>query len=305
MAPEGERRGGPESGEGDFEGRDLLVGRRGGAAGRSTADAAATPPATAAASPRPHAHDDAIREILETVRAARIDTLQDEQRPEHETAEALARETAALTQAVEDARGALAKAAELAARPDGAAEAARTLAESVAALKAQGEALDKRLRAAGTQAQANARQAKETAGHAEAAAQGMTELKGAATALDSRLRTHAEVILRIADRHRWRPWLVGLSLAAASFVFLVVGVVLQRATDVASLGDPHHEWNDYVVEHYAPLLGICASKARLEDRLIACRLEIEPSLDVTVPFYPGGTVRVEPSEGEFDPTAEP
>ena len=304
MAPE-ERRGGPESGEGDFEGRDLLVGRPEGAEGRAAAGTAQPPPA--AVSPRPHAHDNAIREILETVRATavRIDTLQDEQRPEHETAEALARETAALTQAVEDARGALAKAAELAARPDGAAEAARTLAESVAALKAQGEALDKRLRAAGTQAQANARQAKETAGHAETAAQGMTELKGAATALDSRLRTHAEVILRIVDRHRWRPWLVGLSLAAASFVFLVVGVVLQRATDVASLGDPHHEWNDYVVEHYAPLLGICASKARLEDRLIACRLEIEPSLDVTVPFYPGGTVRVQPSEGEFDPTAEP
>ena len=167
----------------------------------------------AAASPQPGAHDDAIREILETVRAtaARIDALQGAPGPEHKTAETLARETAALTQAVEDARGALAKAAELAARPDGAVEAARTLAKSVAALKAQGEALDKRLRAAGTQAQANARQAKETAGHAETAAQGMTELKETATALDSRLRTHAEVILRIVDRHRWRPWLVGLS----------------------------------------------------------------------------------------------
>ena len=77
MVPEGERRAGPESVEGDFEGRDLLVGRRGGAEGRSTADTATTSPATAAASPRPHAHDDAIREILETVRAtaARIAAL--------------------------------------------------------------------------------------------------------------------------------------------------------------------------------------------------------------------------------------
>ena len=80
--------------------------------------------------------------------------------------------------------------------------------------------------------------------------------------------------------------------------------MLQRETDVVSFGDPRHEWNDYVVEHYAPLLGICASKARLEDRLIGCRLEIEPSLDVTVPFYPGGTVKAETSEGEFDPTVD-
>ena len=67
-------------------------------------------------------HDDAIREILETVRAtaARIDALQ-----------------------------------------DGAAEAGRVPAEGVAALKTQGEALDKRLRATGTLAEATARQTKE------------------------------------------------------------------------------------------------------------------------------------------------
>ena len=125
MAPEEERRGSTESGKGDFDGRDLLVGRPEGAAGRSTAAAPGTP--QAAISPQPGAHDDAIREILETVRAtaARIDALQDAPEPEHETAEALARETAALTQAVVDARGALAKAAELAARRDGQAAAGR------------------------------------------------------------------------------------------------------------------------------------------------------------------------------------
>jgi len=88
------------------------------------------------------------------------------------------------------------------------------------------------------------------------------------------------------ERQRWRPWLTGLAIGSASFVFFVLGAVLQRETDVVSFGDPRHEWNDYVVERYAPLLGVCASKARLEDRLIGCRLEIEPSLDVTVPFYP-------------------
>ena len=180
----------------------------------------------------------------------------------------------------------------------------RSWPRGVAALRVQGEALDKRIRATGTQAQANARQAKETAGQAEAAARGIAEMKEAAAALDSRLRTHAEEVLRAAQRQRWRPWLVGLAMVGASFVFFVLGAVLQRETDVVSFGDPRHEWNDYVVEHFAPLLGICASKARLEDRLIPCRLEIEPSLDVTVPFYPGGTVRVELSEGEFDPAVD-
>ena len=119
MAPEEERRGPPESAEDVFEGRDLLVGRPEGGEGRSTAGAVQAP--SAAMSAQPGAHDEAIREILETVRAtaARIDTLQDAPGPEHEMAEALARETAALTQAVEEARVALAKAAELAARRDG------------------------------------------------------------------------------------------------------------------------------------------------------------------------------------------
>ena len=170
MAPGG-RRDSPGSEDDRLDGRDLLVGRPEGAEGRSVAGAAGAAPATT--SPQPGAHDDAIREILETVRAtaARIDALQEAPGPEHEMAEALARETAALTRAVEDARGALAEAAEVAAQQDGQATAgAQALAKSVAALKAQGEALDKRIRATGTQTQANARQVKETAGQAEAPA---------------------------------------------------------------------------------------------------------------------------------------
>ena len=297
MAPE-KRRGGPESGKGDLDGRDLLVGRPEGAEGRSAGAAAGT--AQRATSPQPGPHDDAIREILETVRAtaARIDALQEAPGPEHEMAEALARETAALTRAVEDARGALAEAAEVAAQQDGQATAgAQALAKSVAALKAQGEALDKRIRTTGTQAQANARQAKETTGQAEAAAQGFAELKEAAAALESRLRTHAEVILRIVDRHRWRPWLVGFSLAAASFVFIVLDAVLQRETDVVSFGDPRQEWNDYVVEHYAPTLAACTSRARHHDRIIGCNLHVGPARGWTVPLYPDVNLeRVPPDE---------
>ena len=73
--------------------------------------------------------------------AARIDALQDAPGPGHETAEALARETAALTQAVEDVRVAIAKAAELAARRDGQASAgARALADGAGAEGAGGSA---------------------------------------------------------------------------------------------------------------------------------------------------------------------
>ena len=300
MAPE-ERRGDRESGVESFEGRDLLVGRPEGAEGRQSAGAAATPPA--ATSPQPGAHDDAIREILETVRATatRVDALQDAPGPEHESAEALTRETAALTQAVEDARGALAKSAELAARQDGQASAgARALAEAAASLKTQGEALDKRLRATGQQAQANARQAKETAGHAEIAAEGMAEMKRAATALDGSLRIHTENMFRITRRLRWRPWLIGLSVAAASFVFFVVGAVLQREANVMSFGDPRYAWNDFVAEHYAPTLAACTSRARQLDETVRCQMYVGPSPELTVPLYPDVGLTKVPPEEEFD-----
>ena len=290
MAPE-DRRDGSGSGEDAFDGRDLLVGRPEGAEDGSTAGAAGT--AQAATTPQHGAHDAAIREILETVRAtaARIGALQDAAGPEHETAEALARETAALTQAVADARGALAKAVELAAQQDGQATAgARSLAEGAAALKAQGQALDKRLRATGRQA--------------EAAAQGMDEMKQTATALDSSLRNLGEDILRAVDRLRWRPWLTGLAIGAASFVFFVLGAVLQRETDVVSFGDPRHEWNEHVVEHFAPLLAACAAKARLEDKPIGCPLTIFPSREVAIPFPPDVTLTEVPPEENSDPTAE-
>ncbi len=282
-----------------FDGRDLLVGRPEGAERRSpaaTGKAEPSPPTpTPVTSPQPAAHDDthddAITEILATVRAtaARIDALQDEPDRAHENAETLTRETAALAQAVADARGALAKAAELAARKDGAAEAARTLAQGAAALNAQGEALDKRLHATGYQS--------------EMAAETTAELKKVATSLESNLRIHASNMFRINQDQRWRPVLTGLAIGAASFVFFALGLVLQRETDFVSFGDPRDAWNDFVAEHYAPSLAICASKARLDERTIRCGLDIDPSLDVTVPFYPGTLTKVS-SEGEFDPVAE-
>ena len=299
MAPEGERRGDPESGEGDFEGRDLLVGRPEGTEGRQSAGAAGAPPVAASSQRGPH--DAVVQEILETVRAtaARIDELRDVPGPEHEAAEALARETAALTQVVEDARGALVKAAELAARRDGQESTeARALAEAAAALKTQGAALDKRLRATGKQAEATAQQA-------EAAADGIEDLKQTARALDIRLSAFCDELLRIAEWRRWRHWRFGLGIAAASFVFFVLGAVLQREAGVVSFGDPRDEWNEFVAEHYAPTIAACASEARTDNVIIGCRLRIHPLLDVTIPLYPDIILTDVPPEEQGDSPAEP
>ena len=272
MTPQDEKRENSNSAAAAFDGRDFLIGRPEEGRDRPTSTAAKSPPD--AIPPHPDAPDDAIAEILETVRAtaARIDALQHTSAPAPETAKELARETAALTQAVADARGALARAAELAARKDGAAEAARTLAQGAAALNAQGEALDKRLHATGYQT--------------EMAAETTAELKKMATPLESNLRIHAKNMFRINQDRRWRPLLTGLAIGAASFVFFALGLVLQRETDFVSFGDPRDAWNRHVVEHFAPLLAPCASMARMKDKPIECRLTIRPTREVTIPVYP-------------------
>ena len=299
MAPS-RKRTGRESGDDAFDGRDLLVGRPEGAERSSTIAPAETepspptpPPAT---SPQPTAHDvtrdDSIQEILETVRAmaARIDALQDETGPAHDTAQALARETAALTQAVGDARGALARAAELAAGRDGAAEAALLLAQGATAMKAQGEALDQRIRA--------------TDRHSAVAAHSMEDLNQSATALNDQLRRLGNDLLRISDGLRWRRWRFGLAVAAASFVFFALGLVLQRATDVVSFGDPRDAWNDHVEEHFTPTLAACASKARLNDEPVLCSMIIDPLPEMTVPYYPDVILTERPLQGPSEPSAE-
>ncbi len=71
-----------------------------------------------------------------------------------------------------------------------------------------------------------------------------------------------------------------------------------------SFGDPRREWNDHVVEHFAPLLAACASKARLNDESVGCTLNIYPTREVTIPFYPEVRLNDAPSEQRSDPTAE-
>ena len=102
----------------------------------------------------------------------------------------MACETAALTHAFNDARSTLAKAAELTARRDGSAEAARLLAQGVAALKAQDEALDKSRHETGRLAEAIARQAKDNGWKSEVTGQSIAEMNRESSLLESSLRVH-------------------------------------------------------------------------------------------------------------------
>ena len=298
MAPEDETRRDADSEKDAFDGRDLLLGRPEGAAGdRPAAEAADVRPATPAPQPaepsqQSAAHDDAIAEILATVRAtaSRIAALQGPPRPDHETAEALARETASLSQAVADARRALAKAAELAARRDGAAEAARSLAGAAAPLKTQGEALDQRIRATDRQS--------------TVAAHSLGDMNRSATALNDQLRTLGNDLLRISESLRWRHWRFGLAASAAAFVFFVLGALLQREDDVVSFGDPRYAWNDHVEEHFTPTLAACASKARLNDEPVLCSMIVDPVPELTVPFYPDVVLTERPPQRRTDTEAD-
>ena len=264
MVLEGEKRRSAQSDKGEFDGRDLLVGRpEGEAVGKPATKTERSPQSPP--SPQPNADDDAIAEILATVRAsaARIDALQDTPAPARDTAEVLARETAALTQAVTHARGALAKASELAARRNGAAEAARSLAGAAAALKTQGEALDQRIRATDRQSA--------VANHS------LEDMNQSAMALNDQLRTLGNDLSRISDRLKWRHWRFGLAVVGTAFVFFVLGAVLQRETDLVSFGDPRDAWNDFVAEHHALTLAACTSRARQLDESVRCQMRVGPS----------------------------
>ena len=294
MEPEERIRGGSERGKGQFDGRDLLVGRPAGATSEGpsveTPQTIEAPPPPA--SPQPDARDDAIAEILATVQtvASRLDALQEVSGPDDERAEALARETAALTQAVGDARDALAKAAELAARWDGAAEAVQALARIAAALKTNGEALDQRIRA--------------TERQSAVAAHSLEDMNQSATALNDQLRTLGNDLLRISDRLRWRHWRFGLAVAAASFVFFAIGLVLQRETDFVSFGDPRDAWNDHVEEHFTPTLAACASKARLNDEPVLCSMIVDSLPELTVPYYPDVVLTERPAQRSSELSTE-
>ena len=120
------------------------------------------------------------------------------------------------------------------------------------------------------------------------------DLQETAKGMDNTLRAHAESLgvhaenmLRINRNHRLRPLRTGLAIGVASFVFFVLGAVLQVEVDVLSLGDRYHEWNDHVMEHYAPTLALCAMRATSAEKAGTCRIDIEPVPEITIPYsYP-------------------
>ena len=71
-----------------------------------------------------------------------------------------------------------------------------------------------------------ARGSKENGWQAEIAAQGIAEMNRTARVLESSLRVHAENMTRFNTMQRWRFWLTGLAIAAASFGFFALGALL-------------------------------------------------------------------------------
>ena len=71
-----------------------------------------------------------------------------------------------------------------------------------------------------------------------------------------------------------------------------------------SLGDPRHEWNNFVAEHCAPTIAACASQARLNDEPVLCGMIIDLLPELTVPCYPDVVLTERSLQGPSEPSAE-
>ena len=71
-----------------------------------------------------------------------------------------------------------------------------------------------------------------------------------------------------------------------------------------SFGDPRHEWNDHVDEHFTPTLAACASKARLNDEPVLCSMIVDPLPELTVPYYPDVVLTERSPQRPFEPSAK-
>ena len=277
---DGKRRGGRSlSGRGNFDGRDLLVGRPERAADSGAPDA-----------PDPEA--ETIAHLLATLRRmqARLDVLQAGPEASEAAALALASAREQLNQSVQDARGALAAAAAPGAkRKHDEAVSAKLLIDGARALEDQAAGIEKRL---------------EKAREQERAVTGVVEtMRDTAGRIDAGLGLLEREVERRAAVRRRRGWAAGAVLASTAAAALVAGAVVQRETGVLTLGDPRHAWNAYVAAHYAPLLASCAGKAVVDHRSVNCRIVVTPPRAVTVPVYPRGGLAPAPPAEEFDPAA--
>ena len=196
------------------------------------------------------------------------------------------------TQAVKAARDSLAKTEALAARwEETASSEASVLSQDVAALKKENAALGNYIGEAHTLAYKVNEQLHTAMSERKAVYDSKIDFQETAKGMADNLRVHAESLgvhaenmLRINRDHRLRPLRIGLALGAASLVFFLLGTVLQAEVDVLSLGDEYREWNDHVLEHYAPTLALCAMRATSAKKAGRCPIEIEPVPEITIPF---------------------
>ena len=168
------------------------------------------------------------------------------------------------------------------------------LKEENAALKEENAALGRRIEEARQLAQTVIDQMHKAISEGKAVYDSKIELQETAKGMDRTLRVHAESLevhaenmLRINRNHRLRPLRIGSAIGAASLLFFVLGAVLQVNVDVLSLADRYREWNDHVLEHYAPTLALCAMRATSAEKTGRCPIDIEPVPEITIPFsYP-------------------
>ena len=289
-----DRRGGDRSSRKEgFEGRDLLIGRPEPptATGKADADSSTTPPRES--TQMADADDNSSRETHTRLAAieSRMKSLEDKVDSRREADDALARATVVLTQAVEEDRAAFREAMALLAGRDGeAAAAARVLAEGMDEHKKQGEAIDRRLDEVGQRA--------------ENAGQMLEKMIQAAEGFTDRLRFLSDTISREIRDRRWRRWLKGLILTAGAVFAITLGALVQRETFFLTYGDSRHGWNAYVAEHHAPTLAACASMAERDQTRVACVVDMDPSLSVTIPSS-GVRLRKVPTEGLVYPETNP
>ena len=168
------------------------------------------------------------------------------------------------------------------------------LSQDVAALKKENAALGKYIGEAHTLAYKVNEQLHTAMSERKAVYDSKIDFQETAKGMADNLRVHAESLgvhaenmLRINRNHRVAPLADRLGLWAASLVFFLLGTVLQAEVDVLSLGDEYREWNDHVLEHYAPTLALCAMRATSAKRADSCPIDIEPVPEITIPFsYP-------------------
>ena len=267
----GRRSGGGTSGETNSTNRDLLVGR--------SAESRSPGQPSDAATRRPHqeshpsdTREQTLQQIFEVVRKldARIEALSAAPQPGREATDNLARTAAEISKSVEGARGAMAAIRRAVERGGDPAQLQTALNQVRAALHEEREHLRKDVREALQQA--------------EAAAEELRKMITQSGEVANRLGYVSRTVTEQGEKWETTRFVSGLLIAIALLISLFLGSCVQRAYTVWGFGDEYHEWHDYVETHYAPLLALCVSRARIDEEFRLCAVEIKPHAGITVPL---------------------